>query len=122
MSNAKLKLRSKDRLELLSDITVMLKSGIPILDTVKSLEKDTKGNTKKVLKSVKNGLYNGESLADVFARFPRIFDDITVNLLRAAEAGGTLETTLQDIVDTGKKELDFSEQIRNTMIYPVFVL
>ncbi len=120
--SAKLKIKGKDRLEMLSDITTMLKSGIPILDAVISLEKDSRGNVKKVLRALKNGLYNGESLAKIFGKFPLIFDDITINLIRAAESGGTLETTMQDIVDTGKKELNFSDQLRNTMIYPLFVL
>ncbi len=100
----------------------MLKSGIPILDAVVSLEKDAKGNVKKMLESIRKGLYNGESLAKILGRFPRTFDEITINLIRAAEAGGTLENTLQDIVDTGKKDANFSEQLRNTMIYPFFVL
>lgn len=121
-ANAKIKLKSKDRLEMLSDLATMLKAGIPILDAVTSLEKDAKGNTKKVLRAIKNGLYNGESMAKILGRFPRTFDVITVNLIRAAESGGTLETTLQDIVDTGKKEQNFSEQLRNTMIYPLFVM
>src|SRR6185437_1238227 len=41
--------------------------------------------------------------------------------MRAAEAGGTLEETLQDIVRTQKKELAFSETIRTAMIYPAFI-
>jgi type II secretory pathway component PulF len=119
---SKIKLKSKDRLSLITDLTTMLKSGISIMDAVVSLEKDARGNSKKILSRIRNGLYNGESLAKILEKFPRTFDQITVNLIRAAEAGGTLETTLQDIADTGKKEANFSEQLRNTMIYPFIVL
>src|SRR5262249_27422207 len=55
------------------------------------------------------------------ARFPRTFDAVTLNTLRAAEAGGTLEETLHDIVRTLKKELAFSSTIHTAMIYPAFI-
>jgi type II secretory pathway component PulF len=55
------------------------------------------------------------------SELPNAFDVITVNLIHAAEMGGTLEETLQDIVRTLKKEMAFSASIRTTMIYPAFV-
>jgi type IV pilus assembly protein PilC len=47
---------------------------------------------------------------------------VTINLIRAAETGGTLEDTLTDIVATTKKDLVFSDNLRTTMIYPAFVM
>jgi type II secretory pathway component PulF len=47
---------------------------------------------------------------------------ISINLIKAAETGGTLETTLADIVKASNKEAVFSDQLRNTMIYPAFVM
>jgi len=55
-------------------------------------------------------------------RLQHSFDPITINLIRAAETGGTLEATLKDIVTTTRKEIAFSDNIRTTMIYPAFVM
>lgn len=117
-----IRLKGKERLSLFSDISTMLTAGIPIMEAVVSLEDDASGNMKKALKVLHETLNNGEPLSKALGRMPNAFDQISVNLIRAAEAGGTLEETLHDIVQTTKKELAFSEQLRNTMIYPLFVM
>ncbi len=120
--NLRIRLRGKERLSLFSDLATMLTAGIPILEAVQSLESDASGNMKKVLHILHENLNNGEPLSRGLGRLPQAFDPISVNLIRAAEAGGTLEETLHDIVATTKKELAFNEQLRNTMIYPAFVM
>jgi type II secretory pathway component PulF len=116
------RLKGRERLSLFSDLSTMLTAGIPILEAVVSLEEDASGNMKKVLAILHATLNNGEPLSKAMERLPKCFDPISINLIRAAEAGGTLEETLHDIVQTTKKELAFSEQLRNTMIYPLFVM
>jgi len=118
----KTRLKAKDRLSLFSDLSTMLTAGIPILEAVESLEADAKGGMKKVLVEIRHTLNNGEPLSRAMHRLPAAFDPVTINLIQAAEAGGTLETTLKDIVATSKKEMQFSDQLRNTMIYPLFVM
>ena len=116
-----IQLSGKDKLSIFTDISTMLTAGISILEILESLERDAKGTTKKVLTELKHSLTNGEPLSDGMAQFPRTFDPITLNTMRAAEAGGTLEETLRDIVRTLKKELAFSSTIRTAMIYPAFI-
>jgi type II secretory pathway component PulF len=117
-----IRLKGKERLSLFSDLSTMLTAGIPIMEAISSLEEDATGNMKKVLAVLHAHLNNGEPLSKGLARMPLAFDEISINLIRAAEAGGTLEETLHDIVTTTKKELAFSDQLRNTMIYPLFVM
>lgn len=116
------RLKGKERLSLFTDLSTMLTAGIPILEAIEGLESDSKGNLKRVLGVLHEALNNGEPLSRALERLPQAFDPISVNLIRAAEAGGTLEETLHDIVTTTKKELAFSDQLRTTMIYPAFVM
>jgi len=115
------RLNGKDKLALFTDVSTMLTAGIPILEIIESLEHDVKGNTKKVMSVLRQSLIDGQPLSEGMAAFPRTFDPVNLNTMRAAEAGGTLEETLQDIVRTQKKELAFSETIRTAMIYPAFI-
>ncbi len=119
---SKLRLSTKDRLALFTDLSTMLTAGIPLLEAIESLVPDSKGPTKKILIELRNCLYNGEPLSKALAAMPKAFDAVSVNLVRSAEAGGTLETTLHDIVVATKKETAFSDQLRATMIYPIFVM
>ena len=122
MKLAKTRLSGKERLSLFGDLHTMLAAGIPIMETIESLEPDAKGNLKKVLSELHRALVNGETLGKAMARFPLAFDAVTVNLLRAAESGGTLEETLDDIVKATKDEVAFSSNIKTAMVYPAFVM
>lgn len=119
---AHIRLKGKERLSLFTDLSTMLTAGIPILEAVDSLESDSKGSMRRVLRVMHDSLNNGEPLSRALERLPDAFDPVSINLIRAAEAGGTLEETLHDIVITTKKELAFSDQLRTTMIYPAFVM
>jgi type IV pilus assembly protein PilC len=118
----KIRLSTKERLNLFTDMSTMLTAGIPILEVIESLNEDSKGNTKKVLNRLRTTLNNGIPISRAMAQMPKAFDPVSVNLIRSAEAGGTLETTLKDIVDSQKREMAFSSQLRTTMIYPLFVM
>lgn len=121
MKAAHIQLSSRDKLALFTDISTMLTAGIPIMEIIESLSRDAHGDTKAILAALHRSLYGGEPLSQGMAAFPRTFDPVTLNTMRAAEAGGTLEQTLRDIVRTLKKELAFSDTIRTAMIYPAFI-
>jgi type IV pilus assembly protein PilC len=122
LPTTKIRLTTKERLGIFTDLSTMLTAGIPILEATESLLFDARGNQKKVLIKLRAGLYNGEPLSKALIQMPKAFDAVSINLIRAAEAGGTLETTLHDIVVATKKEMAFSDQLRSTMIYPIFVM
>ncbi|HSX33385.1 MAG TPA: type II secretion system F family protein [Candidatus Saccharimonadales bacterium] len=119
---AKLRLKSKEQLALFTDLATMLGAGIPLLEALELLEPDAKGTLKKILQELKRALENGDTMASAMARFPEAFEPVTINLMRAAEAGGTLEETLGDIVRTIQKQVSFSSDLRTAMIYPAFVM
>lgn len=121
MKASNIQLRGKDKLALFTDMSTMLTAGIPIMEIIESLSHDTKGDMRVILGTLHRSLVNGEPLSQGMAAFPRTFDPVTLNTMRAAETGGTLEETLQDIVRTLKKELEFSGTIHTAMIYPAFI-
>lgn len=120
--SSRVRLRPKERLSLFTDLSTMLTAGIPILEAIQDLELDAKGSTKRALAHIRHRITNGEPLSNALETMPLAFDPINVNLIRAAETGGTLEETLHDIVISSKKEIAFNDQLRTTMIYPAFVM
>lgn len=122
MNGSKVRLKVHDRLTLLGDLATMLTAGVPILEAIEALETDAKGDFRRVLRHLRHGLSNGEPLSNIMERMPKAFDSITINLIRAAESGGTLEDTLKDIVVSTKKEIAFNDTIRTAAIYPIFVM
>ena len=100
----------------------MLSAGIPILEVVESLLEDAKGSQKKIFEALKDDLGQGQHISYTFSRFPRIFDKVTVNIIKAAEEAGTLDITLKDIQETIKKDAEFNDKIKSAMIYPMFIV
>src|ERR1700693_1894827 len=89
-------LSSNDKIALVSNLHTMLSSGIPILETVESLLEDSKGGMKKLLQTMRQDLGQGQHLYITFAKFPKIFDKVTISIIKASEESGTLDTALDD--------------------------
>lgn len=114
-------LSGNDKLALISNFSTMYSAGIPLLETVDSLLEDSKGNQKKILENLRDDLMQGKRVHESFARFPHIFDKVTINIIKASEEAGTLDQTLNDLKLNIKKEMEFSDKIRSAMIYPMFI-
>lgn len=121
MKASRISIRSKDRIAMFADLSTMMSAGIPLMQCLDTLLEDARGTQQKVVKFMRQELSNGMSLSSAMEQLPRAFEPITVNLIRAAEAGGTLEETLVDIVHNLKKENEFSAGLKTMMIYPAFV-
>lgn len=117
-----LRISTSDKLALISNLATMLSGGIAILEVVDSLLEDAKGNQKKLLESLKADLTQGNHVSDALAKFPKVFDKITVNLIRASEEAGTLDVTLVDLKASIKKDAEFMDKIKGALTYPVLIL
>ena len=111
-----------EKLTLITSLSTFISSGIPILEAVESLIEDSSGNSKKILQQLKEDLNQGKSIAESFARFPKSFDPTTINLIKAAEEAGTLETSLKDLVQSIKKDVEFIGKVKSALAYPILVV
>lgn len=118
---SKVKLSTNDKIALIGNLSTMLTSGIPILEAVQSLSVDVKGNQKKVLDALKEDLSQGKRIYTTLSRFPRAFDKVTVNVIKAAEEAGNLDVALKDLRVNIKKEAEFAGKIKSSMVYPAFI-
>jgi type II secretory pathway component PulF len=115
-------LSNNEKIALISNLYTMLSAGIPILDTVDSLLEDAKGSNRKLLETMKSDLGQGQHLYYTFSKFPKIFDRVTVNIVKASEEAGTLDQTLKDLVISIRKEMEFNDRVRSATMYPAFIM
>lgn len=116
-----MRLSPKDKQALVANLGTMLNSGIPILEAIDTLLSDSKGASRKVLELFKQSLSDGRPISHAMQKAPRVFDPVTVNLIQAAEAAGTLEEALHDLSESIKRDMAFTDQIRSSLLYPAFV-
>lgn len=122
MKSSSVKISAKEKIQLFGNLGTMLAAGVPILEAVTSLLEEAKNNTKTILITLKEDLEAGQVIHNSFEKFPRSFDKVTVNLIKAAEKAGTLETALKDIQEGIRKEMEFADKIRSALMYPIFVI
>ena len=97
----------------------MLRAGLPVLNTLEMLEGQTSGlPMKKVIQTIKKDLESGNALSKCFEKHEKIFDTVVVNLIKAGEASGKLDTFLQKIVVNLEKREKIKSQIKSALFYP----
>lgn len=121
MKTSRLSLSTGEKVGLLNNLSTMLSAGIPILDAVESLMEDAKGNTHKVLSQLHSDLTQGQRVHVTFSKFPRAFDNVAVNLIKASEEAGTLATTLKDLKETTVRDQEFTDKVKSAFIYPALI-
>lgn len=121
MTTSHITLPNNDKLSLIGTLATMINSGIPILETIDSLLEDSKGNQRRILEEVRTDLTQGKSLHVSFAKFPAVFDKVTVNIIKASEEAGTLDTVLKDLKSQIQKDIEFSDKIKSALTYPIII-
>src|SRR3989344_2763081 len=121
MTKYSISLSNSEKISFLSNLSTMLAAGISILEAIDALLEDSKGKNKKFLEIIREDIVQGNHLYFSFDKFPHIFNDITINLVKASEEAGTLEITLKDLRVSIQKEMEFSDKVKQAMIYPVLI-
>jgi len=121
MNYANVKISGSEKISFISNLSTMLSAGIPILEVVDSLLEDSKGGMKKILEIMRIDLSEGNRIHTSFSKFPNIFDKVTVNIVKASEEAGTLETALKDLRENVQREIEFNDKIKSALIYPLFI-
>lgn len=120
--NAKnVSLSTSEKINFVSNFSTMLSAGIPILETIESLLEDSKGNVKKLLETIRDDLVQGQHIYVSLSKFPKVFDKVTVNLIKASEEAGTLDTSLKDLKESLKKQAEFSDKVKSALFYPMII-
>src|SRR5881392_2618720 len=98
-------------------------AGLPVLRSLKILEGQMKpGVLKNALIDVVDDVESGSTLSEAFGKHPKCFDRLYVNMVKAGEAGGALETILQRLADFKEKAQSLKRKITGAMVYPVVVI
>src|SRR5436190_5263483 len=98
-------------------------AGLPVLRSLRILEHQMKpGVLKNALIDVVDDVESGSTLSEAFAKHPKCFDRLYVNMVKAGEAGGALEIILKRLADFKEKAQTLQRRITGAMVYPVGVI
>ena len=116
------KMRNKDLIFWLAQLSTYLKAGIPLTDAVKILaEQDKRKKYKKVYDSVVYELSMGESFSEALRKQGNVFPALLINMIKAAELIGDLESTLDDMSSYYEEKEVTRKQMISSLTYPAII-
>lgn len=113
----------KDKAIIARQLSTMINAGLPISQSLKTLEEQSKKkNVKKMLEQISSDVEGGSQLSVALARFPAVFTSIDITLVAAGETSGTLDKALKRLAEQLEKEQSLLRKVRGAMVYPIFLV
>ena len=114
---------TKDLLIFTRQFSVMIDAGLPLVQALDIIgTQNDNAAFRVVLLEVKAKVESGSTFADALADHPKVFDVLFVQLVRAGEIGGILDTILQRLGAYIEKNDKLARRVKGAMVYPVIVL
>lgn len=118
------KMKTKDLLFWLTQLSTYLKSGIPLAEAIRILNQqmNKKGQYKRAFQSIIYELTMGEAFSKALEKQGGMFPPLLINMIKAAEATGELEETLDDMADYYEEIDKTHKQMISALTYPSVIL
>ena len=115
----KKKVKNEDLVVFSKQFATMVKAGLPILNVLEMLRDQVENPAMRdVVEDIRKSLEGGVSLSKSFEKYPDLFDNVYVNLVKAGEASGKLDVFLLKIVDALEKKEKIKKKIKSALMYP----
>lgn len=104
-------------------LSTMVSAGVPLARSLSALQGDSSNPYMKVvLDGVTKDVESGIPLGDAFAKYPNVFSDVYVNMVRAGEQGGILDEILKRLATQVELDASIRKKIKSAMMYPTVIL
>jgi len=116
-------IKRKDLTVVTRQLAILLSAGLPLIRSLRTLEKQAKNPAvREVLAKTADTVEGGSTFAEALAQSPKSFDKLYLNMVRAGEASGAMETVLDRLAGFMEKAARISGKVKSAMIYPCVIL
>ncbi len=117
------KVKSEDIVIFTRQFATMIDAGIPILQALEALGEQTSNPSfRESVLEIREDIQLGSSLSSSFAKHPKIFDQLYINMIRVGESGGILPTILDRVAIYLEKSERLRQKVQSAMIYPSVIV
>lgn len=117
------KVKTGDLVVFTRQLSTMISAGVPLARSLAALQADA-GNPymREVLGGVTKDVESGIPLGDAFGKYPHVFSDVYINMVKAGEEGGILDKILKRLALQVELDASIRKKIRGAMMYPLVIL
>jgi len=117
------KVQTEDLIIFSRQFSTMIDAGLPVVQCLEILHSQQDNPTfKKVLKGIKDGVEGGDSFANALAKYPKVFNNLFINMIAAGETGGILDEILRRLSAYMEKAAKLKAQVKGAMTYPIVTI
>ncbi|MGP8155147.1 MAG: type II secretion system F family protein [Smithella sp.] len=117
------KIKEKNVVVFCRIFSTMINAGLPLIQCLDLLAQQEQDKSfSKIIRSIKEDIEGGTSLTNALKKYPKIFDELFVNLIAAGEAGGILDVILERLSNYMEKAMKLKSRVKGAMTYPAAVL
>ncbi len=113
--------KAHDKIMFARNLGSMIDAGLPITRGLSIMERQAKGKLKEVLVSLNESLSKGVTLSESMSKYPRVFSDLFVSMVKAGEESGNLGTALKNVALQMEKTYLLGKKIKGAMMYPAVI-
>ncbi|MDE2311863.1 MAG: type II secretion system F family protein [Patescibacteria group bacterium] len=112
-----------EKINFVENLSIMLKAGISVSRGLNIQKKQTRNSRFKViLNDIAQQVESGKSLGDAIAKYPKIFSNIFVSMIRVGELSGNLEKSLEYLSIQLQRDANLRSKVKGAMIYPSVIV
>lgn len=104
-------------------LSTMVKAGLPLNRSLQILAKQTKNSQfARVITEIEENVRKGQSFSDSLGKYPRVFSELFINMVKVGETSGNLEEVLKILGSQMAKDHELRSRIKGAMIYPAVIV
>lgn len=116
------KVKLKDLVMFTRQLSTMISAGVPLTRSLSTLQEQTSNKYfKTVIGGITKDVEGGASIGESLAKYPNVFSEVYVNMVKAGEAGGILDEILKRLASQVEQESSMHKKIKSAMTYPVVI-
>ena len=115
--------KTKELVVMTRQLSTLIDAGLPLLRSINVLIAQLKPcKLRDILREIASDIQSGSTFAESLAKHPKQFDRLYVNMVRAGEVGGLLETVLQRLAIFMERREALKRRVKGALIYPIAVI
>lgn len=117
------RIKVKDIVIFSRQLAVMASATVPIVRALRILADQTKNpRMKNIVSEIGDEVDGGAKLSQALARYPKVFSDFFISMVKSGETSGKLDEVLNYLADQQERDYDLHAKIKGAMIYPAFIV
>lgn len=117
------KVKLADLVVFTRQLSTMISAGVPLARSLSALQNDSESPyLRQVLAGVTKDVEGGIQLGDAFGKYPTVFSEVYINMVRAGEEGGILDDILKRLATQVEQDASIRKKIKSAMMYPMVIL